>query len=113
MAKPAAGLSYGSTRPSSGPELASARCMLRPLRADAVELHHCVDEGFWRQGYGTELSEAVLNYCFTVLQMRVVRASTDAANTASARVLQKLEFTLIDRRTVASLDTLFYERQAP
>jgi RimJ/RimL family protein N-acetyltransferase len=43
------------------------------------------------------------------LGMPVVKASTDGANTASIRVLEKLGFTFVRRATVAGLDTLFYE----
>jgi RimJ/RimL family protein N-acetyltransferase len=42
--------------------------------------------------------------------MPVVRASIDAANVASARVLDKLGFTLTRRDTVDGLDLVFYER---
>ena len=39
-----------------------------------------------------------------------VRASSDAANTASVRVLEKLGFTLTRRETMNGLDTLVFDR---
>ena len=42
--------------------------------------------------------------------MPVVRASTDEANAASMRVLEKLGFACMRRITVGGLDTAFYER---
>ena len=43
------------------------------------------------------------------LDMPVVRASTDVANSASVRVLEKLGFRFVRRSTVGGLPTLFYE----
>jgi RimJ/RimL family protein N-acetyltransferase len=39
-----------------------------------------------------------------------LRASTDAGNTASVRVLDRLGFTPVRRAVAGGLDTLFYER---
>jgi RimJ/RimL family protein N-acetyltransferase len=55
------------------------------------------------------MAEAVIAYCFDSLAMSVVRASTDAANMASIRVLEKLGFDFVHRSTVGGLDTVFYE----
>ncbi|RPJ72107.1 MAG: N-acetyltransferase [Acidobacteria bacterium] len=63
----------------------------------------------WGQGYAAEIARAVIDYCFGSLVMPVIRASTDTGNRASARVLEKLGFCVVDRRTVGGLDTLFYE----
>jgi RimJ/RimL family protein N-acetyltransferase len=51
-----------------------------------------------------------MTYCFDWLDMPVVRASTDAANAASMRVLEKLGFSYVRRIRVGGLDTVFYER---
>jgi RimJ/RimL family protein N-acetyltransferase len=45
--------------------------------------------------------------------MSVVRASIDAPNAASARVLEKLGFTRLRRATVGGLDLVFFERLRP
>jgi RimJ/RimL family protein N-acetyltransferase len=45
--------------------------------------------------------------------MRTLAASTDAANTASIRVLEKLGFTLTRRETIGRLDTVFFGLRRP
>jgi len=74
-----------------------------------VELLYGVSEHLWGRGYATEVAQAVIAYCFDSFDIPVVRASTDAANTASIRVLGKLGFGFVRRSTVGDLDTVFYE----
>jgi ribosomal-protein-alanine N-acetyltransferase len=75
-----------------------------------LELLYGIAESLWGQGYATEVAQAVMTYCFESLDMPVVRASTDWANTGSMRVLEKLGFARVRRVTVGGLDTAFYER---
>lgn len=82
-----------------------------PFReAQEFELLFGIDERLWSHGYASEVGQAVLDYCFTTLKMPVVRASTDAENGASVRVLEKLGFTQTRRATINRLDTIFFER---
>jgi ribosomal-protein-alanine N-acetyltransferase len=74
------------------------------------ELLYGVDDRMWGHGYAVEASRAVISYCFSRLNMTVIRASTDVANAASVRVLQKLGFKQVRRETVNGLDTLFFEK---
>lgn len=74
------------------------------------ELVFGINERLWRHGYASEVGQAVIDYCFTTLKMPVIRASTDAGNEASVRVLEKLGFTQTRRATVDRLDTIFFER---
>jgi ribosomal-protein-alanine N-acetyltransferase len=74
-----------------------------------LELLYGVAEPLWGQGYATEIAQGIVGHCFQSLSMSVVRASTDAENVASIHVLEKLKFDFVDRKTVASLDTVFYE----
>ena len=76
-----------------------------------LELFYGVTERLWGQGYAAEIAQGVMTYCFDSLRMPVVRASTDAANTASVRVLEKLGFRYVCRRTVGGLPTVFYEKR--
>jgi RimJ/RimL family protein N-acetyltransferase len=78
-----------------------------------LELLYGVAEDRWGRGYATEVAQAVVACCFDSLDMPVVRASTDAANGASRRVLEKLGFGFVRRSTVGSLETVFYELQRP
>lgn len=49
-----------------------------------------------------------MTYGKRALGMPTIRTSTDAANTASVRVLEKLGFSLVDRRPASGLDTVFF-----
>jgi RimJ/RimL family protein N-acetyltransferase len=74
------------------------------------ELLFGIAEPLWGQGYAVEAAQAVLAYCASVIEMPMVRASTDAGNAASLRVLHKLGFSEVRRATVDGLDTIFFER---
>jgi RimJ/RimL family protein N-acetyltransferase len=74
------------------------------------ELLYGVAQPLWGRGYAVEASRAVLDYCYTSLSIPSVRASTDAANTASVRVLEKLGFTPLRRGMAGGLNTVFFER---
>lgn len=63
----------------------------------------------WNKGIATVASRCVINYAFGKLKMSMVVASTDAANTASVKVLEKLKMTFVKREVVDGLDTVFYE----
>ena len=67
-------------------------------------------EPLWGQGYAVEVSQPILAYCYDTLDMSVVRASIDAPNVASARVLEKLGFTPLRRATIGGLDLIFFDR---
>jgi ribosomal-protein-alanine N-acetyltransferase len=73
-----------------------------------LELLYGVADEQLKQGYGREIARAVVEYGFTTLAMPEVRASTDAAHTASRRVLDALEFTCERQAVVGELDTVFY-----
>jgi ribosomal-protein-alanine N-acetyltransferase len=75
-----------------------------------LELLYGVAEPWWGQGYAVEIAQGVLAYCTDSLRMPIVRASTDTANVASVRVLEKLGFVRMRQSTVAGLDTVFFER---
>jgi ribosomal-protein-alanine N-acetyltransferase len=49
---------------------------------------------YWGRGYATEAGQAMLRRGFEELQLQRVVAIVDVKNTASERVLQKLEMTL-------------------
>ena len=84
---------------------------LWPFREEQqIELLYGIDQRLWGHGYAVEASAAVIDYCFRVLGMPLIRASTDADNAASVRVLEKLSFTQTRRDAVCGLDTIFFER---
>jgi ribosomal-protein-alanine N-acetyltransferase len=84
---------------------------LWPFReAQEFELLYGVDERWWGHGYAVEASQAVIDYCFRQLDLPAIRASTDADNAASVRVLEKLGFQETRRDTINRQDTIFFEK---
>jgi len=75
------------------------------------ELLYGVNERLWGRGYGVEAARAVIDYAFGTLKMPLIRASTDKANVASVRVLEKVGFAMTRRETVNGIDTVFFERE--
>ena len=78
-----------------------------------IELLYGVAEHLWGQGFATEIAQAVLTYCFESLAMSIIRASTDASNLRSSRVLEKLGFQIVRRDAGGGLATVFYEMARP
>lgn len=74
----------------------------------SLELVYGVAEDAWGQGIATEATLWMMRHGFTALGFTQVVASTDAANVASVRVLEKVGMTLRQRATVDGLDTAFY-----
>lgn len=100
---------FASRRPGTPREL-RAFTGLWPFREPPeIELVYGVAEPLWGQGVATEIARAVIEHCFGTLDMASVRASTDAANGASIRVLEKLGFARLRRTIAGGLDTVFYE----
>jgi len=62
---------------------------------DAFELSYQLLPQFWGAGYATEVSRAVLQYGFKALNLDKIVAETQAANTASRKLLEKLGMTLV------------------
>ncbi|MGO3153685.1 MAG: GNAT family N-acetyltransferase [Galactobacter sp.] len=58
------------------------------------ELGYCFLPENWGQGYATEASVAVLDWAYDTLDLNRVQSEVDTRNPASARVLEKLGFTL-------------------
>lgn len=61
--------------------------------------HKKAELGFWilpkynNKGYTTEAAKAVINFCFTQLQLNRIEATVETENIASIKVLEKLGFT--------------------
>src|SRR5688500_15104773 len=89
-------LEQGAEQPH---RLHTSRLTLAPLHPnDAAELHELellygVAEPLWGRGLATELANAMVTYAWATLGFSTIRASTDVANVASTRVLEKAGFT--------------------
>ena len=77
------------------------------------ELLYGISEEHWNSGLATEAARAMLEYGFLRLRLESIQASTDFANTASVRVMQKLGMTFIKRQDSQGLDTVFYSIRRP
>jgi ribosomal-protein-alanine N-acetyltransferase len=60
------------------------------VRGHMVDIGYAVARAHWRQGYATEAGRAVMAWTAELPDVRRVWAVCDCANTASARVLEKL-----------------------
>lgn len=75
--------------------------------AHDLELLYGVDESQWSMGYAREMSEALVGYGFDTLRLAEIRASADAPNLASQRVLRRLGF-VPDAPRQGAQDKLFF-----
>jgi len=55
-----------------------------------LELLYAVRPSHWHRGLATEMARTAIDYAFRHAALREVRASTDAPNQASIRVLERL-----------------------
>lgn len=62
-------------------------------------LGYAIARAHWGRGLATEAATAVIRWAFAVHDLVAIWASTDAANTRSRRVLEKLGMTLVQGDT--------------
>lgn len=74
----------------------------------SLELVFAVSSDHWNRGIATEAAKRVIRYGFEELGFDIIRASTDAPNVASQRVIKKVAMSLDHQDVVKGLDTLFY-----
>ena len=60
------------------------------LTDDEAEIGWVLHRDCWKQGYGTEMGTALLNFGFGDLNLHRIVAHCDAENTASFRVMEKI-----------------------
>jgi len=77
-----------------------------------LELLYALLPSAWGAGFATEAAEAVTAYAFDRLDFAVVRAAVDEPNTASIRVLERLDMSQWKAEGDAPDRTLFYEVDA-
>lgn len=73
-----------------------------------LELLYGVSSPHWHRGLATEAARAMLNYGFGELSFDRIEASTDVANLASIRVMEKAGMTFWKREITNGLDTIYY-----
>lgn len=57
---------------------------------ESCSFAYMLGEPFWGQGYGTEMLEAALDYAFSQLSMKLVKADHFSENGASGAVMRKV-----------------------
>lgn len=77
------------------------------------ELLYAISETYWGKGFALEAAQALIAYGFGDLNFERIQASTDAANTASLRVMQKLGMSFLKRDLQKGLDTIYYTLPRP
>ena len=73
-----------------------------------LEIVFGVAEEAWGQGFGTELARAMTDHAVTACGLSAVVGSTNSANEAARRVLEKCGFAFDRREVVDGIDTVFY-----
>jgi ribosomal-protein-alanine N-acetyltransferase len=73
-----------------------------------LELIYGFAPAYWGRGLATEAALAIIEYGFDYLALESIAGSTDAANCASAQVMERAGMKLIKHDVVGGLDTLFY-----
>jgi ribosomal-protein-alanine N-acetyltransferase len=73
-----------------------------------LELIFGIRPAQWNRGLATEAATAMLRYGFEELSFPRIEASTDAANQASSRVMEKAGMSFWKRETTNGLDTVYY-----
>jgi ribosomal-protein-alanine N-acetyltransferase len=72
-----------------------------------LELLYGIAPDHWNNGLATEAAIAMICHGFEVLGFARIEASTDAANTASVRVMERAGLRFWKRETTNGLDTIY------
>ena len=53
------------------------------------EIGYRLREQYWRQGYGTEVTKGLIDYCFKQLNLSLLTADVNIENVPSVKILEK------------------------
>lgn len=73
-----------------------------------LELLYGLSAAHWHKGLATEATRAMLNYGFEELSFERIEASTDAANLASSKVMERAGMRFWKREATNGLDTIYF-----
>lgn len=83
-----------------------------------VEIAYFMSEQYQRKGYTVEAVNELVNWCFTVSEVKYIILTIDCANLASCNLAKKCNFELFEKRTPIShkqpnmeSDSYFYYRK--
>lgn len=74
---------------------------------DAGEIGWILNRNYWRQGYGTEVAQAMIRFGFESLNLNRIIANCDAENTGSYRVMLKCGMTQTEYQQKTRLSSRF------
>ena len=64
-------------------------CAITSLKEEYVEVGYRLSEENWGNGYGGEILEGLLTYCFEDLKAKKVKAEVEKDNIPSVRILER------------------------
>jgi ribosomal-protein-alanine N-acetyltransferase len=73
-----------------------------------LELLYGLGEEHWHKGLATEMAIAMMRHGFDVLRFDRIESSTDAANEASVRVMERAGMRFWKREMTNGLDTIYF-----
>lgn len=73
-----------------------------------LELLYGIAPAYWNTGFATEVARVMMKYAFEELSFERIQASTDAANEASSRVMEKSGLKFWKRELTNGQDTVYY-----
>lgn len=85
---------------------------LRPYSAGELQILYAVDPRAAGKGFASEMVGAVLDYCFDVAKMECVRATIDAPNRASLRLVERLGFRFAGKAPAERFELFVFEIDA-
>ena len=77
--------------------------------SDIIELGYRYHKKFWGNGYGTEISKALVQYGFDTLKLSSIAAVALPQNKASIRIMQKIGMEYIGIKHFYNADVAYYE----
>ncbi len=105
------GYSWWALIEQASGELVGAACLqhLAGDRANPHEIGWRLRPEYWRQGYASEAAREIAAFAFGTVGVPLLRAICDQANTASARVMQRLGMRYCGVERWYDCDTAAYE----
>lgn len=85
---------------------------LRPYHSGELQILYAVDPARSGKGIASEMVAAVLDYCFDLAELERVRATIDAPNEASIKLVERLGFRLVGRDPAERYELFVFEIDA-
>lgn len=79
-------------------------------KLDAFELLYAFDQAYWRKGYASEAASASLEWAKKHTDLKKVIALAYPNNQGSIKVIDKLDFTYVGKKTLFGVELNLYEK---